>query len=195
MIKPMTEPAQSTPSSPGAGLDRRHLLYAAVAAAAGLGGATMAWWKLGAPRDEVRVDPALWLRKFETPGGAAMVMSAFQGKPLLLNFWATWCPPCVEEMPLLDRFYRENSAKGWQVVGLAVDRPQAVRRFLTDFPVSFAIGLAESEGAELGRSLGNLSGGLPFTLVLGASGAVLQRKIGRLAETDLRTLAHMEAAT
>lgn len=188
----MTEQAESNESLLSAGADRRRLLYATVAAAAGLCGAGLAWWKYSAPQSVEGIDPAIWQRRFETPTGAFLEMRAFQGKPLVLNFWATWCPPCVEEMPLLDRFYRENAAKGWQVVGLALDRPDSVRRFLRDYPVSFPIGLAESAGLELGQSLGNLSGGLPFTVAVGSGGLVVQRKIGRLSAGDLSAWAALD---
>jgi len=108
-----------------------------------------------------------------------------RGRPLLINFWATWCPPCVDELPLIDGFYRENARKSWQVVGLAIDQPSAVRTFLQRTPVTFPVGMAGLEGTELARSLGNTSGGLPFTVVLGADGHVRQRRIGRVAPSDL----------
>jgi thiol-disulfide isomerase/thioredoxin len=85
--------------------------------------------------------------------------------PLVLNFWATWCPPCIKEMPALDRF-REPCGTRWEVVGLAVDGPTPVREFLQRVPVSFPIGLAGFGGADLGKRLGNQTGGLPFTVVL-----------------------------
>jgi hypothetical protein len=88
-------------------------------------------------------------------------------------------------LPLLDRFYRENSPNGWQVVGLAVDQPSAVRGFLQKMPLSFPVGLAGLGGTELGKSLGNLVGGLPFSVVVGSRGSVLHRKMGRLATADL----------
>jgi thiol-disulfide isomerase/thioredoxin len=109
----------------------------------------------------------------------------------VLNFWATWCPPCVDELPLLDRFFVENARKGWQVLGLAVDQAAAVNAFLERAPVRFPIAMAGVAGIELSKSLGNLSGGLPFTVVLGSRGNVLQRKIGRIGIQDLHAWAQL----
>jgi thiol-disulfide isomerase/thioredoxin len=107
---------------------RRRLVLAGAGALAAVGGAGLAWWRLqphaAAPGALAEVG-GLWSRTFETPEGGRLVMESFRGKPLLINFWATWCPPCVEELPLLDRFYRENSGKGFQVVGIAIDQVPA----------------------------------------------------------------------
>lgn len=157
----------------------------AVGAAAAAAGAGIAWWRLSPGALEPDAARILWRMTFQTPAGAPLAMAGMKGRPLLVNFWATWCPPCVEELPLLDEFFRQKSSNGWQVVGLAIDQPSAVRQFLARTPVSFPIGLAGLEGAELGKSLGNLSGGLPFTVVLGPDGAVRQRRMGRLTAADL----------
>ena len=116
-------------------------------------------------------------------------MAGFRGKPLLVNFWATWCAPCVEEMPMLDVFYRQQAANGLQVVGLAIDQPSSVRKFLQRTPVTFPIGLAGLEGTELTRVLGNDAGGLPFSVLFAADGSVRQRRIGRVSQADLRAWA------
>lgn len=165
--------------------ERRRWLFAMVAAAAGLGGAGLAWWKYSASGVEEGAEAALWRMSFESPAGAGLSMQSLQGRPLLVNFWATWCPPCIEELPLLDRFYRENLPNGWQVLGLAVDQPDAVRDFLRKMPLGFPVGLAGMAGAELGKSLGNSSGGLPFTVVFGPDGLVRHRKIGKVSSQDL----------
>jgi thiol-disulfide isomerase/thioredoxin len=134
---------------------------------------------------EPGAEQALWSMEFDQPDGGALALKSFAGKPLLLNFWATWCPPCVEELPMLNAFYREHAAKGWQVLGLAIDQPSAVRKFLARIPLEFPVGLAGLGGTDLGRSLGNLTGGLPFTVVLGAEGRVLHRKMGQVTPQDL----------
>lgn len=168
-----------------AGPSRRGVLYAAVAAAATLAGAGIAWRKWSPGPDHPDAAAAIWPLTFDTPKGAKLDMQSLRGKPMLLNFWATWCPPCIEEMPMLDAFYRENAANGWQVVGLAIDQPSAVRAFLERTPVSFPIGLAGMGGSELSKALGNLAGGLPFTVVVGSAGQVLQRRMGRVSTAEL----------
>ncbi len=127
----------------------------------------------------------IWPLRFETPAGGQLALADLRGKPLLLNFWATWCPPCVGELPLLDRFHRAQQARGWQVVGLAVDNLGPVREFLGKRPVGFAIGLAGAEGAELSRAMGNAGGALPFSVVFDRAGQVVQRKLGVIEPDDL----------
>jgi thiol-disulfide isomerase/thioredoxin len=105
----------------------------------------------------------------------------------VLNFWATWCPPCVKEMPELDRFAKGFSARGGRVVGLAVDNPKAVREFLHRAPVSYAIALAGFDGTDLSRKLGNTTGALPFTAVFARSGALVQRKLGETGYDELQS--------
>lgn len=107
------------------------------------------------------------------------------GRPLLVNFWATWCPPCVQELPLLNTFYREQRTRGWQVLGLAVDQPGAVQRFLQQRSLDFPVALAGLGGTELSRQLGNANSGLPFTAVFNAQGALVATKSGRVYLGDL----------
>jgi thiol-disulfide isomerase/thioredoxin len=108
-----------------------------------------------------------------------------------VNFWATWCPPCVEELPLLNAFHQKQSPKGWQLLGLAVDRVEPVRQFLQRLPLSFPVGMTGFAGTELSRALGNATGALPFTVVFGADGRVVHRKIGQVHESDLSQWAEL----
>ncbi len=183
MTKDKAKAAPAQPVNPG----RRRLLYAGVAAAAALGGAALAWRRLALDDPSPGVEQAFWAQEFDTPeGGARLALRNFAGRPLLLNFWATWCPPCVAELPLLNTFYREHRNAGWQVVGLAIDQPAAVQRFLQRQPLDFPIGLAAQGGTEWARALGNLAGGLPFTVVFDAAGKVRNRKIGAASDAELQ---------
>lgn len=165
-------------------LNRRHCLRA--------GGAMGAGWLLGAlpwlsPAQAQAQAQAVdwWSLAWPGPQGERVAAQHFLGRPLLVNFWATWCPPCVQELPLLNAFYRERRAQGWQVLALAVDQPGAVQRFLQQRPLDFAVALAGLGGTELSRQLGNASGGLPFTAVFNAAGALVATKSGRVHAADL----------
>lgn len=175
--------AMDTPAAVSA--TRRRWLYAGVALAAAGGGAALAWRHLQPHAQEPGAEVNLWAQSFASLEGAPVAMAAFRGRPLLLNFWATWCPPCVEELPLLNRFYGERKAQGWQVLGVAVDQPPAVRKFLEKLPLAYPVAIATSGGMQLGRALGNLQGGLPFTVVFGAEGRIRHRKIGQVQTEDL----------
>ncbi len=125
----------------------------------------------------------LWSMRFERPSGGELVMAELRGKPVLVNFWATWCAPCVAEMPMLDQFQREHAA--WRVVGLAIDNADPVRDFVKRRNVEFAVGILGFAGSELARELGNTAGALPFSVVFGRDGKPQQRKLGALKPEDL----------
>jgi thiol-disulfide isomerase/thioredoxin len=169
-------------------MNRRSALTLAVAATAAAAGAAGAWWRYRLdplPPAETGTVVGLWAETFEQPAGGPLVMRELLGRLTLVNFWATWCPPCVKELPMLDAFHREQRSQGWQVVGLAIDGPTPVREFLAKAPVGFPIGLAGLNGIDLGKALGNASGALPFTVVCDRRGAVLDRKLGELQPADL----------
>jgi thiol-disulfide isomerase/thioredoxin len=158
-----------------------------VAGAAAAAGAGWAWWQQrgqDAPPLSA-AEQSLWSQRFDQPDGGELAMAPMRGSPLVLNFWATWCAPCVKEMPLLDAFHRQNQAKGWQVVGLAIDGPTPVREFLAKVPVAFPIGLAGFTGVDLARSLGNERGGLPFSVIFDRRGVAVFRKLGTIEQEEL----------
>ena len=166
---------------------RRNWLLAGVAAVAALAGVEFATRRFSTQEASLEALKQLWSTEFDTPSGEKLSFQSLQGKPLVLNFWATWCPPCVEEMPLLERFYQQNAANGWQVVGVAIDQPSQVKRFLGQNSISYPIALGGLGGTDLLKSLGNEQGALPFTVVLDEQGTVKMQKLGKLSEKEINS--------
>lgn len=129
-------------------------------------------------------DP-LWGLTLDTPQGQSLALQSLRGQPLIINFWATWCPPCIEELPLLNAFHRQSHSNGWQILGIAVDRLEPVQKFLQRLPLEFPVVLAGMEGLALSKKLGNDTNGLPFSVLIAADGTILDRKIGKLEAADL----------
>ena len=194
---PPTEAGPANPVASHAGIGRRQLLLGAAAIGATMAGMGVArrWWSDGKTEPlspGPGTDAAFWARQWDTPQGTKIAMQSFQGRPLLINFWATWCPPCVDKLPLINQFYRQNKANGWQVLGLAVDQLAPVQAFLKTTPLDFPIAMAGASGGELARGLGNMAGGLPFSVIVGGGGGVLHRKLGRLTPADLDAWAQLK---
>lgn len=169
-------------------MQRRTWLTAGLALGAGALGAGWSWWQHRlqvSPHADAAVLERLWAARFEQVDGGELVLAGLRGRPLVLNFWATWCPPCVKEMPELDHFAQSHHPHGWQVVGLAIDQRPAVQQFLDKTPVRFPVALAGAEGTQWVRELGNPAGGLPFTVVLDAQGRVTHRKLGPTHHDEL----------
>lgn len=164
---------------------RRLFLGAAGLGALGLG-VGYALYRGGKPALSEQAQ-AFWPNRFDRPEGGQIEAHSLLGRPLLLNFWATWCAPCVKEMPELDRFQREHPP--WQVLGLAIDSPAPVLEFLRKTPVSFPIGMAGLTGTTLARTLGNPQGGLPFSVAFSADGEPFWYKLGATTLEELAQLA------
>ena len=168
-------------------MNRRHWMLGGAGAAAALAG--IGWRYAATPRGEP-APASLWQTRLARPEGGELDLGSLRGSPLVLNFWATWCAPCIKEMPELDQFQREFAGRGWHVVGLAVDNPTAVREFLQRTPVGYAIGLAGFEGSALSRELGNAKGGLPFTAVFDRQGELKHRRLGPISLAELTSWAN-----
>lgn len=169
-------------------ITRRILLTSAGLGAATLG-ASFAWRKLNPPQSSALAQ-AFWARRFPGLDGQELDVARWRGQPLLVNFWATWCPPCVKELPEINQFYKEAKGKGWQVLGLAVDQLDPVKAFLQKTPLDFAVALAGPEGLGLVRELGNPAGGLPFSVVFDETGEISWRRLGVSRLEELRQLAN-----
>lgn len=111
--------------------------------------------------------------------------SAFPGRPVLINLWASWCGPCIKEMPELDRYAASQGASGTQVVGIALDDADSVREFLRRVPVRYPILLDQAGPRDAGVQLGNPKGVLPYTALVSAQGRLLKQKIGPFEPGEL----------
>ena len=127
--------------------------------------------------------PAFRLRDLD--GAMTDVPARWAGRPLLINVWASWCGPCLKEMPELQRFSAAQRTDGVQVVGIALDDPQAVRAFLQRVPVRYPQLIDAPGAADAGVRLGNLRGVLPYSVLIDAHGTLRARRVGPFAPGEL----------
>lgn len=118
--------------------------------------------------------------------GDPVALAQFKGRPVVVNFWATWCPPCVDEMPELNALQNELGAEKVQIVGIAIDSPSNIAEFATKQKIAYPLLVGGMGGTEMSRQLGNKAGGLPFTVLLDRDGVVKKQYLGRLKMETLR---------
>lgn len=128
----------------------------------------------------------LFAQPFTDTNGGTQGLAQWKGKPLVVNFWATWCGPCVEEMPALSALQTEIAAKNIQIVGIGIDSPSNIKEFSTKYKITYPVYVGGMSGTELSRQLGNKAGGLPYTVLLGADGHVIKTYLGKLKMDELR---------
>ena len=119
--------------------------------------------------------------------GKLQRLSQWRGKFLLVNFWATWCAPCVQEMPELSELQKNLSQSNIQLIGLGIDSPSNIVEFAQKYQISYPLFAAGMEVTELSRQLGNQAGGLPFTVLISPDGILLKSYLGRLNIVQLRS--------
>ena len=160
--------ADGTDSGAGPGADKR------ADTGAGTGAST------GTPAPQ-----ALWTTPFTDLDGRPVSLSAFKGQPLVVNFWASWCAPCLEEMPDFQRASLTAEGKRIQFVGIGIDYAKNMKPFAVKLGISYLLLEGGAHALDLVKVAGNSSGALPFTLILDRTGAITLRKLGKMTYAEL----------
>lgn len=163
---------------------RRRALTAGVALLASGAGIGWGWWTS-------RRDPAIAALRaaaFPDLAGRTRNLTEWQGRVVVLNFWATWCAPCREEIPILMETGLKRAGDGVQIVGIALDNAANVREYASNMKITYPLLLAEGAGLDLIRQLGNPGGGLPYTAFLDRGGRPVRTKLGALKQPELDAL-------
>jgi thiol-disulfide isomerase/thioredoxin len=173
---------------------KRILAGVAVAALAVAGGLVAGHWVRGdALENTAEAAPAhgnpvemLWAASVTDADGKPQALSAFKGQKVVVNFWASWCGPCVEEMPELVQLSHEYKKKGIRFIGIGVDSEKNVKAFLQKVKVDYPVFVSGYAGADLARQFGNSAGALPFTVVIDETGKVRETKLGQIQPDALK---------
>lgn len=118
--------------------------------------------------------------------GKRVSASNFDGHIWLVNFWATWCTPCVEEMPMLSRLQQENEDRGLQVVGIALDDAERATEFAAGLAISYTVLVGKTDVVLTGRRFGNATGMLPFSVLIDSDGVIRWTHLGALSREELQ---------
>jgi peroxiredoxin len=128
----------------------------------------------------------LFSQKLPDAQGKLRELTQWRGKALIVNFWATWCEPCVQEMPELSDLQAEIASKNVQIIGIGVDTAHNVAQFAEKHTIAYPLYVSGMNGADLSRQFGNQAGGLPFTILITPGGRVKKTYLGRLKLDELR---------
>ncbi len=131
---------------------------------------------------------ALFASTLLTPNNKPIALAQYRGKPLVVNFWARWCPPCRAEIPELSAFQKAHRGQ-IEVLGIGLEEdPEAVTAFMKQHKMDYAVFLSGKQGTPLMQALGNKQGGLPYTLFIDRQGRVVGKKLGLLRSADLEKM-------
>lgn len=130
---------------------------------------------------------ALFQQRLMDPDEQVQALAQWRGKALVVNFWATWCAPCVEEMPELAQLHFELAPQNIHILGIGIDSASNIKQFAAKYHnISYPLYVGAVSSIEISRKLGNPTGGLPFTVLIDAKGEVKKSYLGRLNMAQLR---------
>ena len=139
-------------------------------------------------RQQAVVREQLLPLRLDDTAGSLQALSQWQGKVLVLNFWATWCPPCLQEIPGFSRLQNKFESIGVQFVGIGIDSADKIRDFARASPTAYPLLIGSAGTLAIARNLGNVGEGLPYTVVLTRDGLLHQTRLGAWPEEDLEKL-------
>ncbi|MBC7860380.1 MAG: TlpA family protein disulfide reductase [Burkholderiaceae bacterium] len=128
----------------------------------------------------------LFAQTLPDAAGKQQALAQWRGKALLVNFWAPWCAPCVQEMPELSALQQEFAGKALQIIGVGIDSPGNIAQFAAKFKIAYPLYVAGMGGTDLMRLFDNSAGSLPYTVLIGADGQIKKTYLGRLQFERLR---------
>lgn len=190
----MSGPGGSGPAQSPVARPPRRALLAGLSVFFLAAGALAAWWR-SRPQTggSTQALETFFAGTWTDAAGLPFDAQALRGKPLVINFWATWCPPCVEEMPELAALQTELASIGVVIVGIGIDSEAKIRQFSEKHRFNYPLLPAGAGGAELTRAFGNQAAALPFTVIIAKDGTIRRRILGRFRLDDLRQAARAAA--
>jgi thiol-disulfide isomerase/thioredoxin len=167
-------------------MKRNILFYGGVAVLFACIGIYVGVQRLAPVAPQASVTANLFSQSLPDIEGKSQALAQWRGKNLIVNFWATWCTPCVEEMPELSALQKEVVGKNTQVLGIGIDSASNIAEFSSKYKISYPLYTAGLSGTELSRQFGNQVGGLPFTVLIDSGGKIKKTYLGRLNLEQLR---------
>ena len=164
------------------------LVATALAAGAGL------WAYVTTDRSHDEAVAEMMRLRLPDVSGESRSLEQWRDGVLIVNFWATWCGPCRQEIPLLVRFQTKYASKGVQIVGISVDSADKVRQFALEYRVGYPLLIGSFAVLDLSRRLGNTASALPYTVVFDRNGKVIRTRLGAITEIELEKAIQMASS-
>jgi len=148
--------------------------------------APLVWFLVPGRRDRTEAAERLYATALDDVDGHRQRLAQWRGRYLVVNFWATWCAPCVAEMPELDRLQSQYAQRNIVIVGIGIDGPEQIRQFRDRLALRMPLLVGGFDALSLAREFGDNQGVLPYTVLLSADGAVLHQRTGALVAGEMR---------